>query len=275
MAIPDPDRVAKTYRVGRKDRVDLDAYDPGDDGGLAKGKGRDALATDLDKLDRLQEKLYASARHAVLVVIQAMDTGGKDGMTRRVLGPLNAQGVRVTSFKRPTDRELAHDFLWRVHREAPPKGMIGVFNRSHYEDVLVPRVHDLVPRKVIEERYEQINDFEKLLAHNGTAIVKIFLHISRSEQKERLQARLDDPEKHWKFDRADLAERKLWKKYMHAYEHAISACNTRSAPWYVVPANHKWYRNLVVARIMRHTLEELDLEFPKAAEGIENLAIDD
>jgi PPK2 family polyphosphate:nucleotide phosphotransferase len=197
-----------------------------------------------------------------------MDTGGKDGTIRRVLGSLNPQGVRVVSFKAPTPEERAHDYLWRVHREIPARGMIGVFNRSHYEDVLVAKVRGLAPPREIEARYGQINRFERHLSENGVVLVKFFLHISKEEQKARLQARLDDPRKRWKFDPADLAERKRWDEYQEAYETALRRCSSPWAPWYVIPGDHKWARNLAVARILRLTLEGMKLRYPPAPPGL-------
>jgi PPK2 family polyphosphate:nucleotide phosphotransferase len=232
------------------------------------------LAGEHQRLKELQTRLFAGGKRALLVVLQAMDTGGKDGTIRKVLGPLNPQGVEVTGFGRPTEEELAHDYLWRIHKAAPRRGMIGVFNRSHYEDVLVVRVHKLRPVKEIERRYDQINRFEKHLAENGTAIVKICLDITRAEQKERLQERLDEPDKNWKFEVGDLAERKFWGRYMKAYSLALRRCSTPWAPWYLVPANRKWVRNLVVARIVRHTMEGMKLKYPTPGQDLEGITID-
>ncbi|HEX6841492.1 MAG TPA: PPK2 family polyphosphate kinase, partial [Stellaceae bacterium] len=226
-----------------------------------------------EALDRLQEVLYAEAKHALLVVLQAMDAGGKDGTVRGVFGQLSPMGVTAHSFKKPTEHELAHDFLWRIHQQVPPRRMIGIFNRSHYEDVLIVRVHKLVPAAEIEQRYDAINAFEKLLAENGTTIVKFFLHISKKEQTRRLQARLDDPTKHWKFNADDLAERKRWDEYVTAYEIALTRCSTQYAPWFIVPADRKWYRDAVIARIVRLTLEGLDLAYPREAPELEKLRI--
>jgi PPK2 family polyphosphate:nucleotide phosphotransferase len=255
--------------------VKLDDIDPRDQQGLAldKAAAKKAKDADIEALDRLQEVLYAEAKHALLVVLQAMDAGGKDGTVRNVFGQLSPMGVSATSFKKPTEHELAHDFLWRIHREVPPRRMIGIFNRSHYEDVLIVRVHKLVPAAAIETRYDAINAFERLLAENGTTIVKFFLHISKKEQTRRLQARLDDPTKHWKFNADDLAERKRWDEYMRAYEIALTRCSTPYAPWFIVPADRKWYRDAVVARIVRLTLEGLDLAYPKEAPELEKLRI--
>ncbi len=264
------------YRVRPGKRLQLAKTDPNDRGQFRNKK--DALTMlreDQQRLGALQQVLYAQGKHAILVVLQAMDTGGKDGTIRHVLGPLNPQGVRVASFKKPTTEELAHDYLWRIHRQVPAKGMIGVFNRSHYEDVLVVRVHGLVSKAEVARRYEQINAFEKHLADNGVTIIKFFLNISKDEQKQRLQDRLDRPDKHWKFDSNDLKERKLWDDYMTVYERMLNRCSTPWAPWYVIPANRKWYRNFLVARILRTTMEELHLKFPKPQEGLADLTITD
>jgi len=264
------------YRVPAKgEPVKLSAIDPRDDKGLAldKAAAKKSRKADIEALDRLQEVLYAEAKHALLVVLQAMDAGGKDGTVRDVFGHLSPMGVAATSFKKPTEHELAHDFLWRIHRQAPPRRMIGIFNRSHYEDVLIVRVHKLVAAAEIEQRYDQINAFEKLLSESGTTIVKFFLHISRKEQTRRLQARLDDPTKHWKFNADDLAERKRWDDYMAAYEIALQRCSTPYAPWFIVPADRKWYRDAVIARIVRLTLEGLDMAYPREAPELEKLRI--
>ncbi len=262
------------YRVphdGKKFR--LSKIDPGDDGGLTKEQAAVHLERDLGVLNGLQEKLVAATSHSVLVVLQAMDTGGKDGTVRKVFGPLDSLGLEVTSFKKPTPEELSHDFLWRVHRACPPKGKIGIFNRSHYEDVLVVKVHKWADEETIERRYDQIRGFERMLSENGTAILKIFLHISRDEQRKRLQERLDDPTKHWKFNVGDLAERALWDDYMDAYQTALRRCSTPEAPWYVIPANHKWYRNHLVARLLRKTVEDLKLAYPAGAPGLRKIKI--
>ncbi|NOZ27170.1 MAG: polyphosphate kinase 2 family protein [Chloroflexi bacterium] len=240
-----------------------------------KSAAKADLKKDRKRLIQLQELLYAEGKRSLLIILQGMDTSGKDGTIKHVMRGVNPQGCVVTSFKVPTHQELAHDFLWRVHKAVPAKGMIGIFNRSHYEDVLVVRVHNLVPRKVWEKRYDQINAFERTLAENDTVILKFFLHISKEEQKRRLQARLDQPHKRWKFNPADLRERALWDKYVAAYEDAINRCSTEWAPWYVIPADHKWYRNLVIARVIADTLERLDMHFPEPAEDLEKITIPD
>jgi PPK2 family polyphosphate:nucleotide phosphotransferase len=240
----------------------------------AKPAAREALARDVTALQSLQRKLYAQARSAVLVVLQGMDTAGKDGTIRRVFGPINPQGVAVAPFKKPTAREAAHDFLWRVHQVVPAKGFITVFNRSHYEDILVPKVWRTFPQAEVERRYGQINAFEKYLSENGVLILKFFLHISRAEQKERLQKRLDNPDKRWKFARGDLVTRKKWPQFTSAYESVLNRCNKRWARWYVVPADRKWYRDFLVARIVRLQLEALRLRYPAPADDLSDVVID-
>lgn len=240
-----------------------------------KKEVRELLEIDKQELINLQELLYAEGKHALLVVLQAMDTGGKDGVIRHVMSGVNPQGCTVSPFKVPTPEELAHDYLWRVHKVTPPKRMIGIFNRSHYEDVLVVRVHELVPERVWRQRYEQINAFEKHLAENGVTILKFFLHISKEEQKERLQARLDDPSKHWKFSLGDLKERARWDDYTAAYEDVLNLTSTPWAPWYLVPANRKWYRNLVVARVILETLRGFDMQWPPSEGDLSNVVIPD
>ncbi|MHB1870015.1 MAG: polyphosphate kinase 2 family protein [Steroidobacteraceae bacterium] len=217
------------------------------------------------RLRALQELLYAEGRRSLLICLQAMDTGGKDGVINHVLGAMNPQGCRVAHFRRPSTEEAAHDFLWRAHRAAPARGEVVIFNRSHYEDVLIARVHELVPKAVWSARYERINEFERTLAEAGTLTLKFYLHISSDEQLERFKARLDDPTKHWKISAADYAERPFWPQYQRAYEEALSRCSTEPAPWYVIPANHKWFRDLTVARIVVERLEAMDLRYPEPA----------
>ena len=225
------------------------------------------------ELAGLQERLYAESSQALLVVLQAMDAGGKDSTIKHVFGGVNPQGVMVTSFKVPTPEELAHDFLWRIHAKTPRHGYIGIFNRSHYEDVLVARVHELVPEKVWRRRYGHINHFEELLHDAGARVVKLCLHISREEQAKRLQARLVDPTKRWKFDPSDLAERERWDDYAAAYEDAIRQTSTEHAPWYVVPADRKWFRNWAVSRIVLETLADMDPRYPPPAEGLDAITV--
>jgi len=221
------------------------------------------------RLDELQNALYAEGRRAVLVVLQGLDTSGKDGTVRKVFRELNPQGLSVTGFKAPSPVELAHDYLWRVHEAVPARGTVGVFNRSHYEDVLVVRVHQLVPESVWRPRYEQINRFERHLVENGVTVLKFFLHISRDEQRQRLLARLEDPTKYWKFSPHDLEERKLWDAYTAAYEEVLERTSTDLAPWYVVPADKKYLRDLLVAEVVTETLERLDPAYPGPPEGLE------
>lgn len=264
------------FRVSPDTTIDLKSFDPdstpGFEGGKKKGKA--ALRPLRNELAVLQERLWAESGQKLLVVLQAIDTGGKDGTIRHVLREVNPQGVKVFSFGKPTEEELSHDYLWRVHHHTPGNGVITIFNRSHYEDVLVVRVKDLVPPERWEKRYEHINDFERMLSDEGTTIVKLFLNISKGEQRERLQARLDDPEKTWKFHMGDLDDRALWDDYQTAFGAMLSRTSTDYAPWYVVPANRKWYRNLVVSNILIQTLESMDPQYPDAEEGLDGLVVD-
>jgi PPK2 family polyphosphate:nucleotide phosphotransferase len=264
------------FRVIPGAAVDLRTLDPRDTNGFDgdKGAGEEAHDELSRRLEELQNRLYADGRHKLLVVLQAMDTGGKDGTIRHVFHHTNPQGVDVTSFKRPNEVELAHDYLWRVHRRTPADGQIMIFNRSHYEDVLVVRVHDLVPEERWRKRFDHIRAWEQLLVDEGTTILKFFLHISKQEQAERLQARIDLAEKRWKFEMGDLDERKHWDDYVTAYEEVLTRTSTDDAPWYVVPADRKWFRNLVVSQVLVDTLEGLDLAYPPAAEGLEGLKVD-
>jgi PPK2 family polyphosphate:nucleotide phosphotransferase len=266
----------KQYHVRFGTRVKLSEWDPNDIGDFKGGKkeGLAQLEKLNDKLETLQELLFAEHRHKILVVLQAMDTGGKDGAIRRVFDGVNPAGVRVASFKAPTPEELDHDYLWRVHRVTPGNGEMVIFNRSHYEDVIVVRVHELVPAEVWAKRFDQINEFERMLAENGTTILKFYLHIDKDEQKERLQARLDDPLKRWKFRLGDLQERKSWQDYMQAYEDMLNKTSTDYAPWYIVPANHKWFRDLVISSTLVETLEGLKMKFPEPEEDLEGVVIE-
>lgn len=242
--------------------VALDKLDPGHTFGWEKSAVAERLTQNTTRLAELQWRLFAESRHAVLIILQGMDASGKDGTVRHVMSGLNPASCRVQSFKVPTADEARHDYLWRVHHVVPARGEIGVFNRSHYEDVLIVRVRELVPEKIWQRRYGQINDFEQMLTENGVTILKFFLHIDKAEQRDRLKARLADPSKNWKFDNADLAVRRQWDVYQRAYEDALSRCSTKWAPWYVVPANKKWFRNLAVSEIVRATLEDLHPHFP-------------
>jgi PPK2 family polyphosphate:nucleotide phosphotransferase len=264
------------YLVKPGTTIKLEELDPRDTGDFKEGKeaGLKALQKLNLTLQELQELLFAEGKHKVLVVLQAMDTGGKDGVIRRVFEGVNPQGVKVAGFKAPTADELAHDYLWRVHKMTPGNGEMVIFNRSHYEDVLIVRVHQMVTENVWKKRYEQINEFEQMLAENGTTILKFYLHIDKEEQKERLQARLDDPTKHWKFNVADLGERKLWNDYMKAYEDVLNKTSTRHAPWYVIPANRKWYRDLAICTILVETLKSLKMKFPKPKDDLRAVVIE-
>ena len=264
------------YKVAEGENLDLTTHDPNSKRGFDgdKKSGRKALPAYRKRLTELQTRLWAEKEQSLLVVIQAIDTGGKDGTIRHVFSGVNPQGVRVTGFGRPTEEELAHDYLWRVHQETPSDGYIKIFNRSHYEDVLVVRVHSLVPEEVWSRRYHHIREFERMLTDEGTTIVKLFLNISKDEQKERLQARLDEPDKNWKFNSGDLDDRALWDEYQEAFRVALQETSTDYAPWYVVPANRKWYRNLVVSNILIQTLEKMDPQFPEPEEGLADIVIE-
>jgi PPK2 family polyphosphate:nucleotide phosphotransferase len=245
-------------------KVRLGDIDPSGTPGFSKGKEEAVahLAKLNTRLEALQEELHAEHKHKILVVLQGMDTSGKDGVVRAVFEHVNPQGVRVAAFKVPTPEELDHDYLWRIHKQTPGKGEIVIFNRSHYEDVLVVRVHQIVPDEVWRQRYDHINHFERILAEEGTTILKFFLHIDKAEQKQRLLDRLADEKKHWKFNPGDIKERARWEEYMAAYEDVLNMTSTRWAPWTVVPANKKWYRNLVIAEAMVNALEELHIRIP-------------
>jgi PPK2 family polyphosphate:nucleotide phosphotransferase len=242
-----------------------------------KGGKQDGLA-ELEKLngklESLQELLFAEHKHKILIILQAMDAGGKDGTIRHVFEGVNPAGVRVASFKTPTSEELDHDYLWRIHKLVPGNGEMVIFNRSQYEDVLVVRVHNFVPSEVWSKRFDQINEFERTLAENGTTILKFYLHIDLDEQKKRLQARLDDPSKHWKFRLGDLQERKLWPDYMQAFEDVLSKTSTDYAPWYIVPANRKWFRDLVISSVLVDTLEGLEMKYPESEENLVGVVIE-
>lgn len=265
-------RAAMRVQPGR--RVRLAGLDPDEVFGFDKERARVATGATLERLADLQDRLWAEAKRAVLVVLQGIDGAGKDGVINKVMEAFNPQGCTVSAFKVPSAEDLAHDYLWRVHARVPRKGEIGIFNRSHYEDVLVVRVHDLVPRKVWSKRYDQINAFERMLAENGTTIVKFFLLIDRDEQRKRFQARLDDPTKRWKFSLGDLEERALWPSYEAAFEDALSRTSRPWAPWYVIPANRKWFRDLAVATILADTMAELRPRYPQPPDLPANLVID-
>jgi PPK2 family polyphosphate:nucleotide phosphotransferase len=254
--------------------VDLASVDPRATHGHERAVAEAETAELLTRLSELQDRFWAEARRSVLVVLQGIDAAGKDGTIRKVMEAFNPQGCVVSSFKVPTPEELARDFLWRVHRRVPGKGEIGIFNRSHYEDVLVVRVRSLAPREVWSARYDQIRDFERLLTETGTTVLKFFLYIDRDEQRDRLQARYDDPTKRWKFSMGDLEDRKLWDDYIAAYEDALSKTSTDDAPWYVIPANRKWFRNLAVASILADTIADLGPAYPPAPDLPPDLVIE-
>jgi PPK2 family polyphosphate:nucleotide phosphotransferase len=258
----------ESLRVPPDSRARLAGRDPGATFGWEKAAAETELAKQLSRLAELQDRFWAESKRAVLVVLQGIDSAGKDGTINKVMEAFNPQGCPVTSFKVPSAEELAHDYLWRVHRSVPRKGEIGIFNRSHYEDVLVVRVHDLVPKPVWSKRYDQINAFEHHLAENGTTIVKFFLSIDKDEQRKRFQARYDDPTKRWKFAMGDLEERKRWDDYQAAFEDALSRTSTAEAPWYVIPANRKWFRNLAVATILASTISDLKPQYPPVAADV-------
>ncbi len=267
--------LSQQLRVKAGDTVKLADIDPDETHGFEKGPEIEAaLAKNTARLDELQYLLYAEHQRALLMVLQGMDASGKDGTIRHVITGFNPQGCHVTPFKTPTPEELAHDFLWRVHRVVPEKGDVAIFSRSHYEDVVTVRVRGLVPVRVWKRRYDQINNFEHSLAENDVVIVKVFLHISKDEQKRRLQRRLDDPSRQWKIALSDFEDRKRWRDYMRAYEDALRECNTKEAPWYIVPADRKWFRNLAVSQILVDTLEALDMRFPPPAVDPKQIKLD-
>ncbi len=273
----DRERSSRSFRkllqVKPGAKVDLASFDCGATFGREKRQAEADLATVLDRLTDLQAKIWAEAGHAVLVVLQGIDAAGKDGTIRVIAGAFNPQGCPVTAFKVPSAIELAHDYLWRVHRRVPGKGEIGIFNRSHYEDVLIVRVHGLVPEERWRRRYAQIRAFEEMLADEGVTIVKFFLAIDRDEQRRRFQERVDDPAKRWKFSLADVEERKRWDEYRAAFEEALAETSTKRAPWYLIPANRNWLRNLAVGEILADTLDDLDPRYPPAAAGVEGTTV--
>lgn len=270
----DAKTMSQKYRVEPGQKVRLSQWDPSDTGGCeGKAMALKEIKKNLKRLAELEYLLYAENKRSVLIVLQAMDAGGKDGTIRHVMGPLNPQSCKVTSFKTPSVEELSHDFLWRIHKAVPRKGEIGIFNRSHYEDVLIVRVKNLVEKSIWSKRYRQINNFERMLSENGVHILKFYLHISKDEQLKRLQARLDDPNKHWKITAADAEERKYWDDYIAAFEDALTKCSTAYAPWYIIPANVKWYRNRVISEIMVKTFESFKMKFPKPTADITSIKL--
>jgi PPK2 family polyphosphate:nucleotide phosphotransferase len=268
-------KLEKRFVVPPKHKLNLARRDPDDTAEITSQEHcEERLAKNIERLFEQQMLLAASNQYAVLVVLQALDAGGKDGTIRHVMTGLNPQACRVTSFKVPSEEELRHDYLWRVHNAVPKRGEIGIFNRSHYEDVLVARVHKLVPKSVWEARYRQINDFEDMLAENNTVILKFFLHISKDEQKRRLEARMQDPMKNWKIAEADIAERRYWDDYMAAYEDALTNCSKKRAPWYVIPANKKWFRNLAISQIVVDRMAALKMEYPPPKVDVAKLRVE-
>jgi PPK2 family polyphosphate:nucleotide phosphotransferase len=270
------ENLADRFRIDKPRKFRLADHDPADCCGLSvdKDDAKAFLAEGIERLSDLQQRLYASDRWSVLIVLQAMDAAGKDSLIKHVMSGLNPQGVEVTSFKQPSSEELDHDFLWRIAKRLPERGRIGIFNRSHYEEVLAVRVHpellakqklpeELNGKKIWQHRFDDIRAFEKHLARSGTIVLKFFLHMSREEQRKQFLERIDDPTKHWKFSMADVTERKLWPKYMAAYEEAIRETSRDEAPWYVVPADNKWFTRLVVAGVLVNTLDRLNLKYPK------------
>ena len=249
--------------------IRLSDFKPDEDLGIAKQSCEGQLAQNLLELEDLQYKLFAESSTAVLIVLQGIDTAGKDGTIRKVMSGFNPQGVQVTSFKEPDGQEKYHDYLWRVHNACPPRGTIGIFNRSHYEDVLVTRVHKLIDEDQVKRRFRHINDFERLLTDEGTVIIKLFLNISKDEQFQRLQARLDDPTRNWKFNSADIGERTHWDRYMKIYGETLTRTNTDYAPWWIIPSDRKWFRNLLVSEIVLKELRRLKLEWPKPPADLE------
>jgi PPK2 family polyphosphate:nucleotide phosphotransferase len=259
------------HRLPLAQRAHLHAIDPADTGGWEKSAAVARTKANIDALRDLQYRLFVEDRQSLLVILQAADAAGKDGVIRKVLGKMNPQGCRVYGFKKPTSQEIEHDFLWRVHACTPAAGETAIFNRSHYEDVLVARVEELVPKETWQRRYEHINAFERLLNDRGTRIAKFYLHISQEEQLERFQARLDDPTKHWKLNEGDYHSRDRWPAYERAFDDALTLCNAEQAPWYIVPANKKWYRDLVVSEVVRHTLEQMNPQLPPISTDIERI----
>jgi PPK2 family polyphosphate:nucleotide phosphotransferase len=253
--------------------VRLSKWDPGDTAGYSREEAEAAFQRNVERLFDLQYLLSAQRQHALLIVLQAMDAGGKDGTIRNVMRGLNPQGCQVTPFRPPSEEEREHDFLWRVHHCTPRKGNIGIFNRSHYEDVLVVRVKKLAPKPVWSQRYRQINEFERILVENSTTVVKFFLHISKNEQADRLRKRLEDPRKNWKLSPDDADDRRHWDDYMQAYQDALSRCSTAHAPWYVIPANRKWFRDLAVSQVVIDAIERMHLKMPKPAFDLSKIVI--
>ena len=267
-------RLSEELLVHPGSRIKLTELDAGKTHGVAKEAGERQLKKNLDRLSVLQYLLYAESRRSLLVVLQGIDAGGKDGTIKHVMSGLNPQGVRVTPFKVPEGSEKRHDYLWRVHRAVPEFGQMGIFNRSHYEDVLVVRVHNIVPKSVWSKRYAQINDFERMLSDNGTRVVKFLLYIDKEEQAKRFHERIEDKTKNWKFSPADMKEREYWDQYIDAYQDMLRKCSKRSAPWYVIPANRKWFRNLAVSQVLCEELESMSLKYPKPTADLSGIKLE-
>lgn len=260
------------FKVSPRSKVRLADFDPGDTAGIGrKSDGVALLAANVERLEELQARLHAEDRRSLLIVLQGLDTSGKDGTTRAVFTGVNPNGVDVHSFGRPGPEDLDHDYLWRVHRQTPGRGDIGIFNRSQYEDVLIARVEKLVPKAIWSRRYRHINEFERMLVDEGTTIIKCFLHISPDEQMERLESRIETPRKNWKIEPADFEARARWRDYIQAYEDVMEKCSTRPAPWWIVPANRKWVRNAVVSEIVRQTLEKMDPKYPRVEHDLDEI----
>ncbi len=265
-------KIHSPYLVKPGQQVRLTHFPSDDHGGYKHDKEtRGLLEEHCQRLDKLQETFYASQKHALLIVLQGMDAAGKDGAIRHIFSGVNPQGCQVASFKVPTALESRHDFLWRVHNAVPPRGIIGIFNRSHYEDVLSPRVHKVISEKVVKQRLHEINIFEKMLHDNGVLILKFFLHVSFKEQGDRLQSRLDDPEKHWKLEASDFHERRFWPAYQKAYEELLAQTSQKHAPWFIIPSDHKWYRNLAISTILIEAVNSLKLAYPKSSLDVSKL----
>ena len=275
MSSDSPMKLKSPYLIKPETRVQLSKFSTDETGGY---KDADAVASIVgklrDRIETLQEVLYAGQQRALLIVLQGMDTAGKDGTIRQIFSGINPQGCSVASFKVPTSLEARHDFLWRCHQQVPARGMIGIFNRSHYEDVLSPRVHKLIDKTTAEKHMEEINGWERMLAHNGVTILKFFLHVSKEEQQKRLQSRLDTPDKHWKLSEADFHERQFWDDYQGAYEDVLSATSQKLAPWFVIPADRKWYRNVAISEVLHEAMSAMKLEYPKATFDPANVKLD-
>jgi PPK2 family polyphosphate:nucleotide phosphotransferase len=264
-------RFLKDFRIASGDHIRLADFNPSYKGKYEKNEALKKVEELRQKMNDLQQRLFAERKRSLLIVLQALDAGGKDGVIKHVIGSMNPDGCHVANFKEPTQQELAHDFLWRIEAQTPAKGEIAIFNRSQYEDVLIVRVHNLVPKSVWSQRYEQINNFERRLVQNGTHILKFFLHIGKEEQLERFDERLDDPAKRWKISEADYAEREYWDDYLRAYEDAFERCNTDDAPWFVIPADHKWFRDLAVSEIIVSTMEGMNYQVPQPTVDLQEI----